>query len=70
MVTHRFGIIKTKMQVRPEERYRGFISMTRRIWQQRDVFPFFDNVGNVSMANSPQHVCSKVPDQIANKRVL
>ncbi|KIK20671.1 hypothetical protein PISMIDRAFT_682071, partial [Pisolithus microcarpus 441] len=60
----------TKMQVRPEERYRGFISTTRRIWQQRGVFGFFDNVGNVSMTNSPQNVCSKVLDPIANKQVL
>ncbi|KIK20668.1 hypothetical protein PISMIDRAFT_682066 [Pisolithus microcarpus 441] len=35
MATHPFDVIKTKMQVRPEERYRAFISMTHRIWQVR-----------------------------------
>ncbi|KAI6033866.1 solute carrier family 25 member 38 [Pisolithus microcarpus] len=43
MATHPFDVIKTKMQVRPEERYRAFISMTHRIWQQRGVFGFFDD---------------------------
>ncbi|KAI6094477.1 solute carrier family 25 member 38 [Pisolithus croceorrhizus] len=44
MATHPFDVIKTKMQVRSEERYQGFISTTCRIWQQRGVFGFFDGV--------------------------
>ncbi|KIO03062.1 hypothetical protein M404DRAFT_72661, partial [Pisolithus tinctorius Marx 270] len=42
MATHPFDVIKTKMQVRSEERYRGFISTTSRIWQQRGAVGFFD----------------------------
>ncbi|KAH7888124.1 solute carrier family 25 member 38 [Phlebopus sp. FC_14] len=33
MATHPFDVIKTKMQVRSEERYRGFISTVVRTWQ-------------------------------------
>lgn len=42
MATHPFDVIKTKMQVRSEERFRGFISTAQRIWQQRGVVGFFD----------------------------
>ncbi|KAG6332738.1 hypothetical protein ID866_6354 [Astraeus odoratus] len=42
LATHPFDVIKTKMQVRSEERYRGFLSTTLRIWQQRGIPGFFD----------------------------
>jgi solute carrier family 25 protein 38 len=42
MVTHPFDVIKTKMQVRSEERYRGFASTVSRTWQQRGAAGFFD----------------------------
>ncbi|KAH7924839.1 solute carrier family 25 member 38 [Leucogyrophana mollusca] len=42
MATHPFDVIKTKMQVRSEDRYRGFTSTVLRIWTQRGVLGFFD----------------------------
>jgi len=42
MVTHPFDVIKTKMQVRSEERYRGFASTVSRTWQLRGAAGFFD----------------------------
>ncbi|KIJ70637.1 hypothetical protein HYDPIDRAFT_172407 [Hydnomerulius pinastri MD-312] len=42
MATHPFDVIKTKMQVRSEDRYRGFVSTVARTWQQRGVAGFFD----------------------------
>ncbi|KAF9224431.1 solute carrier family 25 member 38 [Gyrodon lividus] len=42
MATHPFDVIKTKMQVRSEERYRGFVSTVSRTWQHRGVAGFFD----------------------------
>ncbi|KAF8841317.1 solute carrier family 25 member 38 [Paxillus ammoniavirescens] len=42
MATHPFDVIKTKMQVRSEEQYRGFASTVSRTWQQRGVAGFFD----------------------------
>ncbi|KAF9242955.1 solute carrier family 25 member 38 [Melanogaster broomeanus] len=42
IATHPFDVIKTKMQVRSEARYRGFVSTVSRTWQQRGVAGFFD----------------------------
>ncbi|KIK80899.1 hypothetical protein PAXRUDRAFT_763961 [Paxillus rubicundulus Ve08.2h10] len=49
MATHPFDVIKTKMQVRSEERYRGFASTVSRTWQQRGVAGFFDG-GSLRMS--------------------
>jgi len=42
MATHPFDVIKTKMQVRSEDRYRGFATTVIRIWKQRGAAGFFD----------------------------
>jgi len=42
MATHPFDVIKTKIQVRKEDRYQGFMSTVRTIWIQRGVPGFFD----------------------------
>ncbi|KAF7301236.1 Mitochondrial glycine transporter [Mycena indigotica] len=42
MATHPFDVIKTKVQVRNENRYDGFFRTTRTIWQQRGILGFFD----------------------------
>lgn len=43
-VTHPFDVIKTKIQVRREERYHGFVMTVRTVWKQRGVSGFFDGV--------------------------
>ncbi|KAF9643311.1 solute carrier family 25 member 38 [Thelephora ganbajun] len=42
LATHPFDVIKTKIQVRKEERYHGFLRTVRTIWKQRGVSGFFD----------------------------
>ncbi|GLB33301.1 putative mitochondrial carrier [Lyophyllum shimeji] len=42
--THPFDVIKTKMQVRSEDRYSGLLRTSRTIWMQRGVAGFFDGV--------------------------
>jgi len=42
MATHPFDVVKTKIQVRSEDRYRGFSRTIRTIWVQRGVSGFFD----------------------------
>jgi len=42
MVTHPFDVIKTKVQVRSEDRYHGFSRTVRTIWTQRGPAGFFD----------------------------
>jgi len=42
MVTHPFDVIKTKIQVHREERYRGFLMTVGTIWKQRGTSGFFD----------------------------
>lgn len=42
MMTHPFDVIKTKVQVRSEDRYHGFIRTISTIWTQRGVSGFFD----------------------------
>ncbi|KIM84030.1 hypothetical protein PILCRDRAFT_68706 [Piloderma croceum F 1598] len=42
MATHPFDVIKTKIQVRKENRYQGLMSTVRTIWTQRGVSGFFD----------------------------
>jgi solute carrier family 25 protein 38 len=42
MATHPFDVIKTKMQVRSEDRYRGFTTTVMRIFKQRGAAGFFD----------------------------
>jgi len=42
MATHPFDVIKTKIQVRKEDRYHGLMSTVRTIWIQRGVSGFFD----------------------------
>ncbi|EJF63122.1 solute carrier family 25 member 38 [Dichomitus squalens] len=42
LATQPFDVLKTKMQVRSETKYRGVWSTVRAIWQQRGVAGFFD----------------------------
>ncbi|KAJ6567388.1 solute carrier family 25 member 38 [Mycena vulgaris] len=42
MATHPFDVIKTKVQVRTEDRYHGFYRTVRTIWIQRGAAGFFD----------------------------
>ncbi|KAJ7477239.1 solute carrier family 25 member 38 [Mycena galericulata] len=42
MATHPFDVIKTKVQVRSEDRYHGFQRTVRTIWTQRGPAGFFD----------------------------
>jgi len=44
ILTHPFDVVKTKMQVRTEDRYRGFTSTVGRIWTQRGAGGFLDGV--------------------------
>ncbi|PPQ68860.1 hypothetical protein CVT26_001694 [Gymnopilus dilepis] len=40
-ITHPFDVIKTKVQVRSEARYNGFLKTVGTIWQQQGVVGFF-----------------------------
>ncbi|KDR74533.1 hypothetical protein GALMADRAFT_99629 [Galerina marginata CBS 339.88] len=42
LATHPFDVIKTKMQVRTEDRYHGFLRTIHTIWRQRGVVGYFD----------------------------
>ncbi|ESK93120.1 solute carrier family 25 member 38 [Moniliophthora roreri MCA 2997] len=42
MATHPFDVIKTKLQVRPENQYHGFTSTVKTIWKHRGVTGFFE----------------------------
>ncbi|KAJ6612163.1 mitochondrial carrier [Mycena sp. CBHHK59/15] len=42
MATHPFDVIKTKVQVRTEDRYHGFSRTIKTIWTQRGAAGFFD----------------------------
>ncbi|KAG6830954.1 hypothetical protein H0H92_013665 [Tricholoma furcatifolium] len=42
LATHPFDVIKTKIQVRSEDRYHGLWRTIRTIWQQRGVGGYFD----------------------------
>ncbi|PBK73210.1 solute carrier family 25 member 38 [Armillaria solidipes] len=42
VLTHPFDVIKTKIQVRSEDRYHGFARTVATIWQQRGVSGYFD----------------------------
>ncbi|KAL5508576.1 hypothetical protein ACEPAH_6195 [Sanghuangporus vaninii] len=42
LATHPFDVIKTKVQVRQEDRYQGLARTIRTIWQQRGISGFFD----------------------------
>ncbi|RPD62122.1 solute carrier family 25 member 38 [Lentinus tigrinus ALCF2SS1-7] len=42
LATQPFDVLKTKMQVRSETKYRGVWSTVRAVWQQRGVAGFFD----------------------------
>ncbi|KAH9921546.1 solute carrier family 25 member 38 [Epithele typhae] len=42
LATQPFDVLKTKMQVRSEAKYRGVGSTIRAVWQQRGVAGFFD----------------------------
>jgi len=44
MATHPFDVIKTKIQVRKEDRYQGLTRTVRTIWIQRGVLGFFDGI--------------------------
>ncbi|PFH50561.1 hypothetical protein AMATHDRAFT_60828 [Amanita thiersii Skay4041] len=43
-VTHPFDVIKTKMQVRRESRYHGFITTITAVWHQRGIAGYFDGI--------------------------
>jgi len=42
LATHPFDVIKTKIQVRSEDRYHGFIRTAWTIWHQRGIAGYFD----------------------------
>ncbi|KAF9480807.1 solute carrier family 25 member 38 [Pholiota conissans] len=42
LATHPFDVIKTKVQVRSEQRYHGFFRTIHTIWKQRGAAGFFD----------------------------
>jgi len=42
LATHPFDVIKTKVQVRTEDRYRGFFRTVCTIWKQRGIAGYFD----------------------------
>lgn len=42
LATHPFDVIKTKLQVRTEDRYHGFVRTVRTIWEQRGLAGYFD----------------------------
>jgi len=42
LATHPFDVIKTKLQVRNEERYRGFMTTVVTLWKQRGIVGYFD----------------------------
>ncbi|KAF8075889.1 solute carrier family 25 member 38 [Lyophyllum atratum] len=42
LATHPFDVIKTKIQVRSEDRYHGLFRTIRTIWQQRGIVGYFD----------------------------
>ncbi|EJD00817.1 mitochondrial carrier, partial [Fomitiporia mediterranea MF3/22] len=42
LATHPFDVIKTKVQVRQEDRYHGLRRTVHTIWQQRGISGFFD----------------------------
>ncbi|KAF9030697.1 mitochondrial carrier, partial [Hymenopellis radicata] len=44
IATHPFDVIKTKIQVRPEDRYQGFTRTVMTIWNQRGIQGYFDGV--------------------------
>ncbi|KAF9498247.1 mitochondrial carrier [Pleurotus eryngii] len=44
ILTHPFDVVKTKIQVRKEERYHGLMRTVRTIWAQRGVSGYFDGV--------------------------
>ncbi|CAK5265378.1 unnamed protein product [Mycena citricolor] len=44
LATHPFDVIKTKVQVRTEDRYRGFLQTVQTVWRQRGPLGFFDGV--------------------------
>jgi solute carrier family 25 protein 38 len=42
LITHPFDVIKTKIQVRREDQYRGLLTTTKSIWAQRGLMGFLD----------------------------
>ncbi|KAF9268384.1 solute carrier family 25 member 38 [Marasmius fiardii PR-910] len=42
MATHPFDVIKTKLQVRREDRYHGFLSTVRTIWKHQGFSGYFE----------------------------
>ncbi|KAF9526258.1 solute carrier family 25 member 38 [Crepidotus variabilis] len=42
LITHPFDVVKTKLQIRTEDRYGGFVRCVRTIWQQRGITGYFD----------------------------
>ncbi|KAH9995100.1 mitochondrial carrier [Russula vinacea] len=44
LATHPFDVIKTRMQVRREDKYRGLIPTVLTVWKERGVHGFFDGV--------------------------
>ncbi|KAL1729375.1 solute carrier family 25 member 38 [Schizophyllum commune] len=44
LATHPFDVVKTKIQVREEARYRGFLSTCATVWEHRGPLGFFDGV--------------------------
>ncbi|KAF5371954.1 hypothetical protein D9615_008068 [Tricholomella constricta] len=42
LATHPFDVIKTKIQVRSEDRYHGLMRTIKTIWKQRGVVGYFD----------------------------
>ncbi|KAI0314729.1 solute carrier family 25 member 38 [Amylostereum chailletii] len=42
LATHPFDVVKTKIQVRPEARYQGFLRTVNTVWETRGAAGFFD----------------------------
>jgi len=44
LLTHPFDVVKTKLQVRSEDRYRSLLRTMSTIWKQRGLNGYFDGV--------------------------
>ncbi|KAE9399152.1 solute carrier family 25 member 38 [Gymnopus androsaceus JB14] len=42
LATHPFDVVKTKLQVRTENQYHGFLSTVKTIWKHRGIRGYFD----------------------------
>jgi len=66
LATHPFDVIKTKVQVRSEDRYHGFLRTIYTIWTQRRAAGFFDGAS----LRITRKVCSSAIGWIVYEGVL